>query len=55
MLFVPFLFRRYPLEAITAEHIKDNPGSGRVLQNVGFVPLQVQSHPSEMGKIGGKA
>jgi len=48
--FCAFLFRRYPLEAITAEHFKDNPGSRRVLQKASFVPLPVQSHPSEMGK-----
>ena len=48
--FCAFLFRRYPLTVITAGHFKDNPGSGRVLQNAGFVPLPVQSHPSEMGK-----
>ena len=48
--FCAFLFRRYPLEAITAEHFKDNPGSRRVLQKASFVPLSVQSHPSEMGK-----
>ena len=29
--FCAFLFRRYPLEAITADHFQDNPGSGRVL------------------------
>ena len=39
--FCAFLFRRYPLEAITAEHFKDNPGSGRVLQKAGFVLLPV--------------
>ena len=48
--FCAFLFRRYSLQAITAEHFKDNPGSGRVLQKAGFVPLPVQSHPNEMGK-----
>ena len=40
--FCAFLFRRDPLEAITVEHLKDNPGSGHVLQNAGFVPLPVQ-------------
>ncbi|MBU11878.1 MAG: hypothetical protein CML59_04145 [Rhodobacteraceae bacterium] len=26
--FCAFLFQRYPLEVITAEHFKDNPGQG---------------------------
>ncbi|HAL75820.1 MAG TPA: hypothetical protein DCM70_04275 [Rhodobacteraceae bacterium] len=53
--FCAFLFRRYPLEAITAEHFKDNPGSGRVLQKIGFCATIDAITSQRNGKIGGKA
>ena len=53
--FCAFLFRRYPLEAITAEHFKDNPGSGCVLQKSGFCATISAITSQRNGKIGGKA
>ena len=52
--FCAFLFRRYPLQAITAEHFKDNPGSGRVLQKA-FCATTGPVTSQRNGKIGGKA
>jgi RimJ/RimL family protein N-acetyltransferase len=44
--FTAFLFRTFPVPAITAGVFTDNPGSARVLEKQGFVFMREEIHPS---------